>query len=683
MEQDLIKDSSLIIPSKSSTGNAKRKVYTLKNTNTNSKQTRLSDVFNFLPNGLIHKHETGMGATTLEILAERNSIIVEPLKITASSKAFIHRIKHHTFYVGSPTKYHKTRASDKNIKDYIEDKSIQYKKILVVADSLPKLIKLIGEDVYNNYFLLIDEIDSFQLDSTYRSKMEECIDVYKKFISTKNCAMVSATILNFTDKVLKAEPKTEIKYAKVYPKSITVIYSRQSVELEALHKIKAIHTANKTDKIFVAYNSVSGCYDLADECRHELSLQRSDIRILCGKKSNENKVGVRDYFHELNDTVLPAKLNFATSAYFTGFDIEEGYHLIVLSSVGNYVTPLSAERIKQIAGRCRATLRSITAIHDFHKYTLPKNIELHTADYLIDIAKKEKTALNCIESNFGNDDFLKSNIQDIRALITQQIKFNGHQLVWINSEGEAEVSYLSIDAFLENERVNKLLYNGYFNLKNSLKPIGFKVTHVKGKLRGEIQHHDINKLDRQARIEHVLAKVQELEDGDNIRNFGWYSELDSFQKDIADVYDENRYYATKEELFTLMSESLVESTTNKAFNTLKAKLKYSTANSKDYYKSIVESTFEVGKTYSKEELKDLWNNVFHKASFNEHITNSNIIVDLTKLHFITERTKRREGKQSINVERIISPIPLEITIHKQKPKEQTLDLDVFFKQVGM
>ena len=54
----------------------------------NKADIKLSDVFHFLPNGFVYKDETGMGATTLEIRAERNSIIVEPLKITASAKAY-------------------------------------------------------------------------------------------------------------------------------------------------------------------------------------------------------------------------------------------------------------------------------------------------------------------------------------------------------------------------------------------------------------------------------------------------------------------------------------------------------------------------------------------------------------------------------------------------------------------
>ena len=44
--------------------------------------TWLGDVLEFLPNGIINKGITGIGATTLELNCDRNSIIIQPLKMT-------------------------------------------------------------------------------------------------------------------------------------------------------------------------------------------------------------------------------------------------------------------------------------------------------------------------------------------------------------------------------------------------------------------------------------------------------------------------------------------------------------------------------------------------------------------------------------------------------------------------
>lgn len=82
--------------------------------------THLSDVFNYIPHGIVHKEETGMGATYLELETKRNSIIVEPIKITASSKAQ----QHNALYVGTKTEFHPKNTSTNNIIGYVNSNNI-------------------------------------------------------------------------------------------------------------------------------------------------------------------------------------------------------------------------------------------------------------------------------------------------------------------------------------------------------------------------------------------------------------------------------------------------------------------------------------------------------------------------------------------------------------------------------
>lgn len=242
------------------TSEGKSKEYIIKKYKDDSTQAvKLSEVFtNELPSGLVYKEETGMGATTLELTTPRNSIIVEPIKITASSKAF----KHKALYVGSVTKYHRNKVQIKDIKAYIEDDSISPKKIVVVADSLYRVITAIGEAAYKDYFLLIDEIDSFQMDSSFRRSMEGCMDIYKRF-PIANRAMVSSTPLIFSDPILSEEPVTTIKYDEPTYRTINLFYS-ENLKGGAVDKIKELLTSYPNDKILVAYNSVAGCYELAE-----------------------------------------------------------------------------------------------------------------------------------------------------------------------------------------------------------------------------------------------------------------------------------------------------------------------------------------------------------------------------------------------------------------------------------
>ena len=71
----------------------------------------------------------------------------------------------------------------------------------------------IGEEHFKDYFIMFDEIDSYQYDSYYRPKMEESFDYYFKFPKKQRC-LVSATIGNFSNPLIKEEPIINIKSPK-------------------------------------------------------------------------------------------------------------------------------------------------------------------------------------------------------------------------------------------------------------------------------------------------------------------------------------------------------------------------------------------------------------------------------------------------------------------------------------
>jgi len=175
--------------------------------------SKLSNVFDKLPFGIIDKRVTGIGGTTLELKSKRNSIIVEPLRSIAASKAY--EDKDNLIYIGSAFGPYKNRISQNKILNYLKSNKPAYKKFLVVADSLPDLIttlhRELGDDMYNTFFLLLDEIDSFQLDSTFRGSLETCMDIYKKF-NYLNRAVISATLLKFSDPDLINESLTTFDY---------------------------------------------------------------------------------------------------------------------------------------------------------------------------------------------------------------------------------------------------------------------------------------------------------------------------------------------------------------------------------------------------------------------------------------------------------------------------------------
>jgi len=162
-----------------------------------------------LPHGIFDKKVAGIGATTIEIKSNRHSILVMPTKFLAYNKAQKHN---NTIYVGSgingETSDRYFEKLEQNIISYINNQDIKYKKFLVVADSLGRLIDIIIKtqqyDIYNHFFLMVDEIDLLQDDSNYRPNLESVIDYYFRF-SVKNRCLVSATMRSFTHPLLAKE----------------------------------------------------------------------------------------------------------------------------------------------------------------------------------------------------------------------------------------------------------------------------------------------------------------------------------------------------------------------------------------------------------------------------------------------------------------------------------------------
>lgn len=84
--------------------------------------------------------------------------------------------------------------------DMINNKEKMFKKFLVVADSLHLVINYLknrGENL-EDYFLMIDEIDSLQSDSSFRPVAEDVIDYYLEHPTQSRC-LVSATLKGFSN----------------------------------------------------------------------------------------------------------------------------------------------------------------------------------------------------------------------------------------------------------------------------------------------------------------------------------------------------------------------------------------------------------------------------------------------------------------------------------------------------
>ena len=363
--------------------------------------TWLGDSFNFLPAGIIDKRETGIGATTLEIVSSRNSIIIEPLLSTVKLKA---ENNDNLFaYLAEKS------SIARDLKRYLEDDSIQYKKIILVIDNLKKLINYIGNDIFN-YFLLFDEIDYMQGNSSYRKDMELGLDIGK---IQGNFALVSATLIDFSDPELNKLPRTSFCYENKENVNIQTkfVYSykfkdslRNVIALNHLcsyiiHKLK-----NSQEKIFVAINSVKIIDELSEFLVKENHIDNQGITLLISESNYKNQL-VRNKYSQLKivDNKLPTRLNFATSAYFNGFDLKDEYSLVIFSSPMSKTLLLTINEIKQIYGRCRSN-----SINDFVLITFDiqpdeegKNIYInYDLNDWMKLAKTHVEIADCIDKHY-------------------------------------------------------------------------------------------------------------------------------------------------------------------------------------------------------------------------------------------------------------------------------------------
>lgn len=421
----------------------------------------LSDVISELPNGIINKTETGLGATTLELKCPRHSIIVEPLKVTASSKAD----KHGACYVGSPTSIHPDRdkkANEKRIKDYLADTTVEHKKFVTVADSLSALINtLVNEKVdLTEYFLMIDEADRTQLDVSYRSTMEGVLKIYKKHNPLKRC-MITATPIKFNDPDLAKESYHKYQYDKPVSRNIKLFHTNTGVNCLVEKALKLFETTE--DKIVIAINEVSLAADVAQSLV-SLGVPKEAIKILCSPAS---KIKAGSFYGTLDSSILPVRVTLKTSAYFNGFDLDDRYHLFTYIQSNRPHHILSEKTLKQIAGRCRHKDGLLSeniicqdydkAKHSHKRYSLAE-LE-HAANKVID-------ALKCVDSHLKHSPILKDQASVIFGDMTEKTSIYGYPLV-VLKDSKHVISYLSIDAILE---VN-LVMNTQYNLPNSMERI--------------------------------------------------------------------------------------------------------------------------------------------------------------------------------------------------------------------
>lgn len=520
-------------------------------------QAKLGEIFNSLPYGIVKKSVPGIGATTLALHQLRDTIIVLPTKKLAYQKYLRGYNKERTsnrfLYVGSDIPEENCKSpTDEQIRSYIAEKrtgTFPYKKILVVADSLGRVIeqiKYIKEEPTKfvrkkleeyaeklkhdpslpplnipitklhepqmDWYIMVDEIDTFQSDGKFREAMENVIDYYLEFPPIKRC-LVSATIRPFTHPQLKEEPLLEINYEHPKQRPVDVIRTN-NMPREVADTLGRYRERYPNDKIVVAYNSIRSINTIIRLLPVEL---QADCSVAC---SSQSQTMVGEYYRSLHSGKLATPITFITSTYFVGVDIEERFHLLTVSDPRRIQTLLSPEKIYQISGRCRDErgLLSETIIYDFYKPKTPeKAITLEEYERKAEILSQFANSSEDIQKSCEN--VLPANFLDVKDAIVERSKHSvfGSQPISIirrNIHGKVVPAYLNIDALGEYQQLCTETYTTkerFFATLRETCQICNTAYHSHKKNAEQIQ---IEETDRENRknviIQYVQASINEL-----------------------------------------------------------------------------------------------------------------------------------------------------------------------------
>jgi len=484
-------------------------------------ELKLGQVMDRVPFGIVDKTITGLGATTLELTTDvRSSIVVVPTKALAYNKhiSINHQYDGLTMYVGSKYGNINRDISKVEVEKYLKQMGDKIRKFITVADSLPKLLgylEELQEPVYTDYFLMIDEIDTMQMDSSYRPRLEVVSDYYFKF-DFMNRAMVSATIQPFSNSNLENEGRVLLKWNEQPKRNIHLVASNY-VDDAAMNVISNLKD-EAVGKILVAYNSLDGIFNIIKL----LGLTSDEYGILCGNRStdkvnsfDENALGAISENGE-----LPKRITFITCAFFAGIDIIDSCHLVSISSFNQPFTNLSIAKLTQIAGRFRKGNLSETIIYDianrqdFQKY--PNALEYRKS--LLSRAHKYGEFLNSMTALISSDRTLKPLESFVKSYVMFAAKdkpnSTDYPLTIVREHSLTKQfvpSYFNIDALVDRwETINKL-YLHELALYNALLDEGHNVT-IEAPIFVPAQEHitDFTKEIRQATKERLQQQFEDL-----------------------------------------------------------------------------------------------------------------------------------------------------------------------------
>ena len=307
----------------------------------------LSDVINEIPSDcILSKKIPGCGATTLELNTERNSIIIVPNVPVIRSKC---------------SKYDNLLGVYENV---TADKICNYltsntrHKIMITPESFSKVktaCARCGIDIYNHFFLLMDECHQLIKDVDYRM---DIVLPMTDFFRFKGKALVSATPIGFSDPRFKEFKTMEVNADYDYRQDITVTHT---------------YNIQKTISDYLKAHDGTVCFFINSVVEIYAIMKQLDIledsTVYCAPKSRlklRNEYSFDNAYKDWSADTMK-KYNFFTGRFFTAFDLDLPYKPDLVMVTDPYISEYTMLDIDtdciQICGRFRNGIKSATHIY--------------------------------------------------------------------------------------------------------------------------------------------------------------------------------------------------------------------------------------------------------------------------------------------------------------------------------
>jgi hypothetical protein len=475
-------------------------------------------------NTFINKVRPGIGGTTVELLANRHSIIIEPYVTVMEVKknVFVDRL---CIVMDG--------IHNKDIEDYLNDSSIIYKKIMTTPEGFPRMIKALktyDSQFRKNFFLLYDESDKLVEQSLFRSKL---LDPLSELFEFDQKAFISATLIIPSDERLDEQGFKILEFLPEwdYKKDIKVI-TTDNIRTTLRNQIGLY---NDDKPVFIFTNCKQSILYMA-----RLEAVSIDYKVFCAEKLNEEffkHEEVLNVEHSVSEQKY-AKYNFFTSRFFSAVDMfydgKDKPHIIMVTNIPNITHSLifPATQAIQIQGRCRNGVSSITHVTNLylnrdHKSNEAIQKEIELSIFMIDKLKSSSLAFHH---------------KSVQTVVSEII---GKEFASVIYNDEGTINSYFKDAYIHQQEVENCYTSAQTLIKAYEDSNYFKVEHR------NVQHvfsdQDILKLNLLRGRRKSIALVEYLEELEFKLSTG-------IALDEDEIQDFNRLIENQEIIFRLYCE---------------------------------------------------------------------------------------------------------------------------------